>query len=214
MSVIKVENLYLKFSKELYVLFNINFEVNQGQHIAFVGQKGSGRTPLLRCVCGLEKQFDGNILINGQDVKTYDFSEHFQMGYLPVYPVFFDTKTVRYNLEYVLKIRKVDKTLISTKVNDVLDELGLNRIADNKIYQLTNFEKFLVSVARLKLRKLDLLIIDSFEERFSEKENEVITGHLSKLFNNEITVIKALDNVTPTYEQFKIINLKNGGIVQ
>ncbi len=213
MSVLKIENLYLKVSKEIYALFNINLEVNQGQHVAIVGQKGSGRTPLLRCICGLEKQFDGTVLVNGQDVRTYDFSEKFQMGYLPSYPVFFDTKSVRYNLEYVLKLRKVDKTLISTKVNDILDEFELNRIADVNIYQLSNYEKFLVAIARLRLRKLNFLVVDSFEDLFSEKENQVINSHLSKLYNSETTVIKAIENIYSTYEHFEIINLKNGGIV-
>lgn len=214
MSVLIIENLYLKVSKEIYALFNINLEVNQGEHVALIGQKGSGRTPLLRCICGLEKQFEGSVSINGEDVKTYDFSEKFQMGYLPSYPVFFDTKTVRYNLEYVLKIRKVDKTLISTKVNDILDEFGLNRVADNNIYQLSNFEKFLVAIARLRLRKLNLVVIDSFEDNFTEKENQVLTAHLEKLYNSETTVIKALESTSPTYENFRIVNMKNGGIVQ
>ena len=213
MNILKIENLYLKVSKELYALFNINFEVNHGEHVAIVGQKGSGRTPLLRCICGLEKQFEGSVSIIGNDVKTYAFGEKFQMGLLPTYPVFFDAKTVRYNLEYVLKIRKVDKTLIATKVNDILDEMGLNRIADINIYQLSNFEKFLVALARLKLRKLDFLVIDSFEDKFSEKENEIITNHLSKLYTNETTVIKALESITPPYEGFRVINIKNGSLV-
>lgn len=213
MNALVIENLFLKVTKEYYALYNINLTVKQGEKILIIGQKGSGRTPLLRCLCGLEKSYQGNIFLNGHDLNGYDFSGNYQVGFLPSYPVFFDTKTVRYNLQYVLKNRKVDKTLIETKVNDTLTDFGLNRIADNLIYQLTEYEKFLVAVARLSLRKLDLLIIDSFEDRFNQEEISMLNTYVVQLITPETTVLKATDQYSSIYKDFAIYYMKAGSLI-
>ena len=82
MEILRLENLNLKITKEFYVLYNINLTVNSGEHILILGSNGSGRTPLLRCICGLEKNYNGQIILDSQDVKKFDFSSKFQLGYL------------------------------------------------------------------------------------------------------------------------------------
>ena len=208
MEILKIEDLNLKVTKEFFVLSNINLSLLKGEKIVIMGSNGSGRTPLLRCICGLEKGYKGQITLNGYDVKKFDFSS-FQLGYLPSFPIFMDTKTVRKNMEYVLKTRKVDKTFLSTKINDVLNELELNRIADKCIYQLSEFDKYLVALARLKLRDLDMLIIDSFEDRFSDEQVEIINKHLLNILTDKLTVIKAVSTLTNFCKNFKIYNIKN-----
>ena len=56
---IEVKNLYLKFIREYYALYNINLTVDDGDCVAFVGKEHNGRTTLLRAIAGLEKYDKG-----------------------------------------------------------------------------------------------------------------------------------------------------------
>ena len=102
---IKLVNLCLKFTKEYYALLNINITVDKGERVCIFGQSESGKTSILRTIAGLEKEYTGEAFINNKEVKTIDFKYDVNLAYLPKQSVFFNNKTVAYNLEYAIKLR-------------------------------------------------------------------------------------------------------------
>lgn len=213
---IKVKELYMKFIREYYALYDVNFEIEKGEHVAFVGNKHSGRTTMLRIIAGLESFDSGEVYINDRDIKTIDFSSDIELGYIPEVPVFFEKKTVYENLQYVLSERNLNNTEIETRINQALINFQIERYKDIKVKDLNLFEKFLISFIRLTLRDIKILLIDNIFEKLEEDEIDAFIDLIKNVFlKKDITMIVVSD----TFERVKKIcnrqiHFENGSIVE
>ena len=114
------------------------------------------------------------------------------MGYIPATPVFFENKTVYQNLHYILKTRKFNKSDSEDKINKMLIEFNLEKLRDEKVKNLTLFEKYVLSIARLTLRELEIVLIDNIFEKLSSEEFEKISELVKKHFlSKKLTTVVA-----------------------
>lgn len=188
-------NVFVKYTKEFYALSNVNFNIDKGEAVALLGPKDSGKTCILRLLAGLERQEKGEIYIKDIPLEKVDYQTDISMGYIPYKANFFDKKTVYDNLKYVLDIRKVDKTTLEENINKAIIDFRLESIADEKIYKLSLFQKYLVSIARLSFRKLDVVLIDNIFEELSQQEVKELLKLFKKYFvNKNTTVLIATSN--------------------
>ncbi len=211
---ILVKNLKLKFTKEFYALYDINLNIKKGESVALLGEKNSGKTTLIRTLCKLEKDYTGEIYIKDIPLKKIDFSVDIEMGYVPVSPIFLDKKTVYENLKYVLKCRKISTAQIEEKINNLLIEFNIEKLKDEKINKLTLFQKYLVSLARLSLRNLELVLIDNIFEELNNNEKETIIEIIKKYYlqNKTTLVIATSSNDIAKSLTKRIIKFKLGSI--
>ncbi|MDY2696040.1 MAG: ATP-binding cassette domain-containing protein [Eubacteriales bacterium] len=192
---IEVKDLYLKYIREYYALYNINLKVQEGECVALTGLKHSGRTTLLRAIAGLEKYDKGEIFINGREVRNIDFSTDIELGYVPATPVFFENKTVYENLKYVLQERKINKNDIELKINQVLIDFKIEKYKDIKIQDLDLYEKYLISFVRLSMRNLKVLLVDDIFDNLNEEESNAFVNLIKDLFlSKNVTTILVCDN--------------------
>lgn len=213
---IQVNNLYLKFIREYYALYNINLTINDGECVAFVGQEHSGRTTLLRVIAGLEKFDKGEVFINGRDIKTIDFKIDVSLGYVPEIPVFFENKSVYQNLKYVLQERKLSKNEIEEKINTALINFNIEKYKDIKIKDLDIYEKYLISFVRLSLRPLTYLLVDNIFNKLTPEEGDALVKLIEDIFLSQgTTTIIVADNFNKVNSICtKCINFESGSIVE
>lgn len=166
---ITVKNLCVKYTKEFYALYNVDLKIKKGEAVALLGGEDSGKTTLLRVLSGLEKSFEGEVYLKDIPLKKIDFSCDVNVGYLPAKPIFFEKKTVYDNLKYLLKLRKFKKFEIEEKINELLINFNLEKIRDEKVKNLTLFQKYVLSVARLSFRTLDIVLIDNIFDDLKEE---------------------------------------------
>lgn len=197
---IEIKNLYLKFIREYYALYDVNMIINDGEVVAFVGKEHSGKTTLLRVIAGLEKFDKGEVYINNRELETVDFSIDVNLGYVPQNPVFLENKSVYENLRYVLLQRKATKNDIEEKINKALIDFNIEKYRNIKIKDLDLYEKYLISFVRLTLRKLDYLLVDNIFEKLSTDEAGAFVQLIKDLFINKKTTTILVGN---TCEQFK-----------
>ncbi len=211
---IKVSNLYLGFNKEFYALYNISFNVNKGEKVALVGEKDSGKTCLLRVLAGLEDFSEGEVYVNNISVKKINYKTDCNMVYIPKSPLVLEKKTVKENLEYVLKLRKIDQTSINFKVLSALKTYDIEAVKDVKVKELSDFQKMKLQIARASLRTVDLYLIDYILEGFTKSEKEKLLGYLDILSkDNPATFLYAFTNEkTAARYNARIIKLKYGSI--
>jgi ABC-type multidrug transport system ATPase subunit len=191
-NMIVVKNLSLKFTKEFYALYDINLDIKKGEAVAFYGPEFSGKTTMLRVLAGLEKPNTGEVYIKEMPLKKINFECDVDMGYIPATPVFFENKTVYQNLYYLLKVRKIKKAEIEEKINKLLINYNLEKLRDEKVKKLSLFEKYILSIARLSFRPLEILLIDNIFEKLSEEEFDRIKELIKKEFlSSKITTIIA-----------------------
>ena len=214
---IKLVNLCLKFTKEYYALCNINLSIKKGERICLLGESESGKTSLLRTIAGLENEYTGEAFINGQDIKSVDFKQDVNLAYLPRQSVFFDNKTLAYNVEYAIKLR--DKTSspyeIEQKVDDVLTSFDLIQKKDSKVKELSDFEKYLLALARTTVRKVDILLVDNIFDYLNEEEGNLLLSKIKELYYNEndICIFSSEEESKVLKFEARVVKLNNGVIV-
>jgi ABC-type multidrug transport system ATPase subunit len=158
--------------------------------VALIGPKDSGKTCMLRLLAGLEKQDRGEVYIKDIPLEKVDYSVDVSVGYIPYKASFFDKKSVYDNLKYILEIRKTDRSLLEEKINKAIIDFKLESIAQEKVYKLTLYEKYLVSIARLSFRnQLDLVLVDNIFEELSPGEVKELIKLFKKYFAKQSTLL-------------------------
>lgn len=75
-----LENVSFRYSEESEdILKNINLEIEPGEHLAVVGLNGAGKTTFIKLLCRLYDPTEGEILLNGIDIRKYDYEEYMQL---------------------------------------------------------------------------------------------------------------------------------------
>lgn len=211
---ILIKNLCLKFTKEFYALYDVNLEIKKGESVSFLGEDHSGKTTLLRVLCKLENDYSGEVYLKNIPLKKVDFSADIDMGYIPATPIFLEKKTVYQNLQHILKVRKISKRECEDKINNLLIDFNLEKYRDEKVKNLTLFEKYMLSFARLSLRNVELVLIDNIFENLSQEEYEKISATIKKQFlqNKTTTIIATTSSSIAKDLTKRIIKFKLGSI--
>ncbi|WNW13592.1 sn-glycerol-3-phosphate ABC transporter ATP-binding protein UgpC [Pseudomonas sp. DTU_2021_1001937_2_SI_NGA_ILE_001] len=140
-------------------LKNIELKIKDGEFLILVGPSGCGKSTLMNCIAGLESITGGAILIDGQDVsstspKDRDIAMVFQSYAL--YP----TMSVRENIEFGLKIRKLPKAEIDEEVARVARLLQIEHLLERKPAQLSGGQQQRVAMGRALARRPKIYLFD------------------------------------------------------
>lgn len=214
---IDIQNLTVSFTKEYDALHNINLQILDGEKIALIGDADSGKTTFLRCIARLQQLSSGEIFINSTPIKKVNFKQDVSLGYVPKVPVFKDKKSVLSNLQYVLKIRGYDEANSAFKILSCLKTFGIDGMKNVPVKNLTYKQKMLVQLARVSLRKVDIVLIDNITKNLLKDEQLEVINAIKTLMelNPNTTFIMAFDNEKIAKElDLKIIKLKLGSLQQ
>lgn len=188
---LSIKNLNLKFTKEFYALENVCLDVDTGESVAFIGERDSGKTTLLRVIAKLEDFDSGEIYINKIPIKKIDFKTDINVGYMAYCPVFLENKTVYENFKYILNKKGYKPAEAEKMINDAIIEYSLERIRDEKLKNIRKEDKYILSLVRLAFRKIDLLLVDNIFDDISDVYVEAILSLIKKLKSQNTTLILA-----------------------
>jgi multiple sugar transport system ATP-binding protein len=137
----------------------VSLEVADGEFLVLVGPSGCGKSTLLRMIAGLEDVTEGEIWIGDRDVtdlapRSRDIAMVFQSYAL--YP----HMSVRQNIGYGLKARRVPKTEIMRRVDDVAGLLGLSDLLERRPAQLSGGQRQRVAMGRAIVRQPQAFLLD------------------------------------------------------
>ncbi len=189
---IKIKNLFLRYTREFYALYDVNIDIASGESVAFVGEDESGKTSLLRILARLEKLTKGEVFIKDIPLEKLNYKTDINAGYVPATPVFIEKKSVYENFRYILKNWELSEKEIETKINNTIIEYSLEKIKDTKLKDLSLEEKYVLSLIRLSFRdNLELLMIDNIFDKISEPTKEVVFDLIKRLNTKKTTLIVA-----------------------
>ncbi len=211
---LQVKNLYLKYTREYFALYDINLSIGEGESVAFVGEDESGKTSLLRIISKLEKPTKGEVYVKEIPIEKLNYKTDISAGYVPATPVFLEKKTVYENFKYILKNRGLDESSIESKINEIIIEYAIEKLKDTKIKELSLEEKYVLSLIRLSMRELDLLLVDNIFDHISEATREVVFNLIKKLKTKKTTLVVATTQSEIAQKLCKrSIYFKNGSVV-
>ena len=139
-----------------HALDNVSFTFNKGEIHALIGENGSGKSTLLKILAGFIKPTKGSAKLEGKQIKGTDWSRGVVFQNPPLYEWF----SVRQNIAFGPKMRKIAKEEYEPKVEEYLQKVGLTEFGEKKIYELSGGMKQRVSIARALINKPEILLMD------------------------------------------------------
>ncbi|MCC8168394.1 MAG: ABC transporter ATP-binding protein [Clostridiales bacterium] len=138
---------------------NITFGVEQGKMAALLGPSGSGKTTILRMIAGLEQQDSGDILIDGKLANDIPAGER-GIGFVFQNYALFRYMNVYENIAFGLKVKKMKKDEIRTRVDELISLIGLEGLEKRYPAQLSGGQRQRVAFARAIAPNPRLLLLD------------------------------------------------------
>ena len=158
MATIQLENL-VKAYGEVEVLHKVNGEIKDGELVVVVGPSGCGKSTLLRMIAGLETVTSGNVSIGARVVNDLEPAERDIAMVFQNYALY-PHMSVRQNMAYGLKIRRINKQEIDRRVNQAAEILGIEEYLDRKPRQLSGGQRQRVAMGRAIVRDPQVFLFD------------------------------------------------------
>lgn len=153
--VIQINNVSLKI-KKTEILKDINIEFEKGKIHGFIGRNGSGKTMLMKCICGFIKPTDGEIIVNEKRIgKDCDFPD--SVGIIIETPGFIPYYSGYRNLKLLADLnRKIDKE----KIHNTMQMVGLDPDLKRHVKKYSLGMRQRLGLAQAIMENPDLLILD------------------------------------------------------
>ena len=213
-----MSDVILKNVKKIYdkkvVINNIDLTIKDKEFVVLVGASGCGKSTILRMIAGLEDITSGEILIGDKKVnnippKDRDIAFVFQSYAL--YP----HMTVRENIAFGLKMRKVDKETIEKKVLEAAEILDLTEYLDRKPKQLSGGQRQRVALGRAIVRNPKVFLMDEPLSNLDAKLRVQMRAEIKKLHEKlQTTFIYVTHDQTEALTMGDRIVVLDKGIIQ
>ncbi len=203
-----------------YILKNISFKAKQGETIAFIGSTGSGKSTLINLIPRLYDATDGEVLVDGINVKEYDTKAlNNKIGYIPQ-TAFMFTGTVKENVSYgdngkekpsLEKIRKAIEVAQATDFVEKMDKKYNAKIARGGT-NISGGQKQRLSIARAIARDPEIYIFDDSFSALDYQTDAKLRKELKKYTKDATSMIVA-QRIGTIMNADKIIVLDKGECV-
>jgi phospholipid/cholesterol/gamma-HCH transport system ATP-binding protein len=163
--VIEMQHLKKSFGNN-HVLRDINLVINKGENLAILGQSGTGKSVLIKCIVGLVEIDEGKLVIFGQDISELKDKELIEtqkrIGFLFQSGALYDSMTVRENLEFPLRkqLHSISKEELDSLIKESLHDVGLDKAIDKTPSELSGGMRKRLGLARTLILKPDIMLYD------------------------------------------------------
>jgi iron(III) transport system ATP-binding protein len=189
-----VSNL-VKYYGSVRAVDRVSLTIHDSEFCIVLGPSGCGKTTLLRCIAGLEKPDDGEIVMNGKVISSRDFvlpPEKRNMGFVFQSYALWPHKTVFDNVAFGLKIRNISRNEIRERVKNALMLVGmdLNEFGNRYPWQLSGGQQQRVALARSLVYEPEVLLLDEPLSNLDAKVRETTRVELKSILRRlAITVV-------------------------
>lgn len=219
---IQFKNISYTYSgKNFPALNQISFEIKKGNTLAILGTTGSGKTTLIQLLLRLFDPTEGNIFIDGQNLKEIDLSKwKNKIGYVPQ-DVFLFSDTIENNIAFgsnplhKMNQEEVKQAAIHASLHqNIIDfpEAYQTRVGERGI-TLSGGQKQRVAIARAFIKNPELLVLDDCLSALDTKTESDILKHLQSIKINKTTLIVS-HRVSSVKDADQILVLDQGKIIE
>lgn len=214
---IEFKNVSFKYpGTDIYVLKNVSIKLNIGERLAIVGMNGSGKTTFIKLLCRLYDPDEGEILLNGIDIRKYDYNEY--IGLFSI--VFQDFKLFSFSLaQNVAASAKYDEKI----VEKVIDKVGLDKRLetmskgietplyknfDEDGVEISGGEAQKIALSRALYRDAPIIILDEptaaldpiSEFEIYSKFNEIVEAKTAFYISHRLSSCRFCDEIAVFHE--------------
>lgn len=186
MEIIKVENVSLKIKKDI-ILDKINVNFEKGKIHGLIGRNGSGKTMLMKCICGFVKVTNGQVIVDNKIVgKDCDFPDNIGViietpGFIPYYSGFRNLKL----------LAKINNKITDNDIKRAMESVGLNPILKRAFGKYSLGMRQRLGLAQAIMENPQILILDEPMNGLDKEGVQDMRKYLIELRNQGKTIILA-----------------------
>ena len=203
-NILKIENLSLSY-KDQEVLKNINLSLDLGERVSILGESGSGKSSLLRCIAGFENINKGKISLKNQIVSSETFMlpiEKRGVGMVVQEKALFPHLTVKKNILFGIESNSNKNEIVS----ELAELFKIEKLLDKLPGQISGGEQQRVAFARSLAPSPSLLMLDEPFSALDDKLKKELYYELDKIFEKqELSILL----VTHDREEAQILTSKS-----
>lgn len=157
-NIVEISGVNKKYGNN-HVVKDLDLTVEEGEFLTLLGSSGCGKTTTLRMIAGFEEPTTGSIKVEGESIEA---KEPFERDVNTVFQTYalFPHKNIFDNIAYGLKMKKVPKTEIKERVNEMMELVQLEDFGKRYPNQLSGGQKQRVAIARALINKPKVLLLD------------------------------------------------------
>jgi len=214
---IEFKNVNFFYKEGEHILKDLSFLINPGEHVAFVGPTGSGKTTIIRLLCRLYEPQSGQILIDDVDIKDIPIATLRNMLGVVLQDTFIFSGNVADNLKLNTNIDNLELENLCKELglNSLLKKLpeGLNTFLRERGGNLSSGERQLLSVARVAIRNPIVLIMDEATAFMDPSTEATLQRDLERILTKRTALVIA-HRLATIESSDKILVLKGGSLVE
>ncbi len=215
---IKLTGIRKSFGK-LEVLKGIDLQINEGEFVSIVGASGAGKTTLLQIIGTLDTTHEGEVVINGVEIKRLSDKQlsafrNKQLGFVFQFHQLLPEFTALENVCIPGYIARRDSKEVEEKAKELLTKLGLQDRFHHKPNELSGGEKQRVAVARALINDPKLILADEPSGSLDSENKKELHSLLRKLCDDYgLTILLVTHDNELAETSDRIIEMKDGVIV-
>jgi phospholipid/cholesterol/gamma-HCH transport system ATP-binding protein len=163
--VIDIKGLYKSFGDN-QVLRGVDLQVARGENVVVLGRSGTGKSVLIKIICGLLTQDEGSVIVLGEDVKNIDHRRleqlRLKVGFSFQLSALYDSMTVKENIAFPLmrNFKKLTKKEVEQRVDEVLNAVSLIKSKEQYPAELSGGQKKRIGIARTLVLRPEIMLYD------------------------------------------------------
>ncbi len=215
---IEFKNVTFAYPNREKLFDGFNLKIKSGERVGIVGLSGNGKTTLVNLLQRAYDIQDGEILIDGQDIKSVtQQSLHQNLAFIPQESVLFH-RTLKENIAYGtenVSDRKIIQAAKTACADGFIRELpeGYNSMVGDRGCKLSGGERQRIAIARAVLRNSPILILDEATSSLDSESERIVAQAISNLLGKR-TVIAIAHRLSTLKEMDRIVYLEKGKIVE
>jgi ABC-2 type transport system ATP-binding protein len=157
--IVRIENLSHKYNSN-WAIRDINLEIYQTGIVGLLGSNGAGKSTTMNILCGVLNQTEGNVYIDGIDIRQQPEEAKKLLGFLPQNAPLHLELTVEEYLTYCAFIRNVENGKVKQAVKEVMEKCGVAHFSTRVLRNLSGGYKQRVGIAQAIIHKPKLVVLD------------------------------------------------------
>ncbi|MCC0636674.1 MULTISPECIES: ABC transporter ATP-binding protein [unclassified Clostridioides] len=220
MNILSIKNI----SKTYYgkvpykALDSINLSIEKGEFVAVMGPSGSGKSTLLNIISTIDKQSEGQVILNGQDTsklegeKLAEFRRK-QLGFVFQNFNLIDTLTVGENIMLPLTLDGRNVKKMNRETKNISEFLGIDKILDRRTYEISGGQAQRCAIARAIINNPSLLLADEPTGNLDSKSTDDVLELFAKINKEQnVTTLMVTHEAYSASHSDRVVFIKDGCI--
>ncbi|MEO1837365.1 MAG: ATP-binding cassette domain-containing protein [Akkermansiaceae bacterium] len=199
----------------VHLVNHASFAVPRGHFMAIVGPSGCGKTTLLKTIAGLNPESEGSLWWEGRNLSQEGDLEPWEIGYVPQFSIAYDELTVDEAVETAtrLRVKSANFEQLDRRIDHMLEETGLDPIADRKVKILSGGQKRRLGLAMELVSDPKLLLCDEVTSGLDPRSEREIVHLLHELSRHDGRMVVSVTHSLAHLELYDSILVLHEGCV-